>query len=85
MKKTCLFIILIITAVFLGALIGSGVADISLLKWLAYSKSLSLDNISIDLIIIQLSFGCSFSINVAQLILMLAAFFVYPKAAASFD
>lgn len=85
MKKTCLFIILIITAVFIGALIGSGSQDISFLHWLAYSKSLSLDNISIDLVIIQLSFGCSFSINVAQLILMLVAFFVYPKAAAAFD
>ncbi len=83
MKKTALFIILLLTAVFLGAIIGSGTEKVSFLQWLSYGKSISIDNISIDLIIIKFNFGCTFSINIAQLILMLGAFFVYPKISSS--
>jgi len=83
MKKTALFIILILTAVFLGSIIGNGAEKVSFLQWLSYGKSISIDNISIDLIIINFNFGCTFSINIAQLMLMLGAFFVYPKVSAS--
>lgn len=85
MKKTALFIILILTAIFLGSILGNGVENVGFLHWLNYSKSLSLDNVSVDLIIITFSFGCTFSINIAQLILMLVAFLVYPKASAALN
>ena len=85
MKKTALFILLILTAIFLGSILGNGVADINFLCWLDYGKSISIDNVSVDLIIITFSFGCTFSINIAQLILMLIAFLVYPKAAAALN
>lgn len=85
MKKTWLFIILILTAVFLGSIIGSGAENLSFLRWLNYSKSISLENVAVDLIIVTFNFSCSFSINIAQLMLMLAAFFVYPKASAAFN
>lgn len=85
MKKTCLFIILILTAVFLGSIIGSGAENLTFLKWLNYSKSISLENVAVDLIIVAFNFSCKFSINIAQLILMLGAFFVYPKFASSFN
>ena len=79
MKKTAHFIILILTAIFLGSIVGNGAENITFLHWLNYGKSISIDNISVDLIIINFSFGCTFSINIAQLILMLGAFFVYTK------
>lgn len=84
MKKTALFIIMILTAVFLGSIIGNGAENLAWLRWLNYSKSISLDNMSIDLIIVTFNFSCSFSINIAQLMLMLVAFITYPKASASF-
>jgi len=84
MKKTALFIILILTAVFLGSIVGNGVENLSFLSWLNYSKSISLQNVSVDLIIVTFDFSCTFSINIAQLMFMLVAFFVYPKASAAF-
>lgn len=81
MKKSFVFVILLLAAVILGALIGAGTEDIDALSWLAYSKSFSLDSLSVDLSILSIDFGCALKVNVAQLLLILIALCVYPKAA----
>ncbi|MBE6860073.1 MAG: DUF4321 domain-containing protein [Ruminococcus sp.] len=80
MKKTFIFAILILAAVILGALLGAASKDIEPLAWLAYSKGFSLDSLSIDLSILSIDFGCALKVNVAQLLLILAALAIYPKA-----
>ena len=72
---------LILAAVILGALIGSGTQNISALDWLSYSKGFTLNSLKLDLSIITISFGCAIKVNVAQLILLLVALAVYPKTA----
>ncbi|MBE6839933.1 MAG: DUF4321 domain-containing protein [Ruminococcus sp.] len=81
MKKTFVFAILLLAAVILGALMGASCRDIEPLAWLAYSKGFSLDSLRIDLSILSIDFGCALKVNVAQLILILVALCVYPKAA----
>ena len=50
-----------------------------MLSWLAYSKEIGIDPTNINLVIIDLTIGFNFSMNVAQIIFMLAAIAIYPK------
>lgn len=80
MKRTLYMIILIISAIFFGDLLG-GVAT-GAFKWLGYSKSFSINpNTFIDSDVFKLTFGIFISFNVCQVLLVLLAFFVYYKTA----
>ena len=46
---------------------------------IAYSKEIGIDPTNINLVIIDLTIGFNFSMNVAQIIFMLAAIAIYPK------
>ena len=77
--KTLVFIVLIILAVVLGKAVGSAVAGISYLSWLAIAAKFGVSTVTIDLSVIQITFGMMININVAQTILLLAAIFTYTK------
>ncbi len=74
-KRTIYIVILVIAAITLGRLIGSH-AD-GELAWLAYNLAFSFTpGELLDIDILQLTFGISVNINVAQIILLLLALFV---------
>jgi hypothetical protein len=75
--KTLVFIVLIILAVVLGKAVGSAVAGISYLSWLAIAAKFGVSTVTIDLSVIQITFGMMININVAQSILLLISIFVY--------
>lgn len=81
MKKTLYMLLLSITAIVCGGLIGK-VAKGSL-KWLGYSKTFSFmrDGNVIDTSVFKLNFGFYISANVAQILCILVAIFVYYKTA----
>lgn len=82
MKKTLYMIVLIVSAIVGGSLIGSAAQNAGSLKWLGYSKSFDFQpGTFINTEVLQLSFGFYISFNIAQILLVLVAIFVYYKTA----
>lgn len=79
MKNKILLIMLIIAGAIAGSIAAKGTANSDMLSWLAYSKEIGIDPTNINLVIIDLTIGFNFSMNVAQIIFMLAAIAIYPK------
>lgn len=73
--------ILIITAIVLGGLLGDACAGTEYFNWLSYGKTFSFQTGTIDIVILSLNLGFSFSLNIAQLILIIAALFAFYKVA----
>lgn len=80
MKNKILLIGLLIAGAIVGAVVGMGVENVDALNWLAYSKSIAISPpLTINLVIINFSFGFEFSMNVAQVLFMILAIALYPK------
>lgn len=83
MKKTLirslLLIVLLLLAVVLGSVIGSAAQGASFLSWLGMSTGFGLEPVTLDLAILQFTFGLSIRVNVAQAILLLAAILGYTR------
>lgn len=70
---------LIILAIVLGKAIGTAVTGISFLSWLAIAAKFGVSTVTVNLSVLQLTFGMMIDINVAQAILLLAAIITYTK------
>lgn len=82
MKKTLYMIVLVVSAIVGGSLIGSAAQNAGSLKWLGYSKSFDFQpGTFINTDVLKLNFGFYISFNVAQILLVLLAIFVYYKTA----
>lgn len=79
MKNKILLIMLIIAGAIAGSIAAKGAVNSDMLSWLAYSKEIGIDPTNINLVIIKLTIGFNFSMNVAQIIFMLIAVAIYPK------
>lgn len=80
MKKVLLMGVLMIAAIVLGSLLGNACADAAALSWLAYSVHFAFEpGTFINFEVLTLTFGISFTANVAQLILILVGIFMYIK------
>ncbi len=79
MKTKILLIGLLIAGAIIGALLGQTVSGTDVLGWLAYSKNISISPFTLNLVIIKLTFGIDFSMNIAQVLCMVIAIAVYPK------
>ncbi len=77
--KTLSFLMLIILAIVLGKAIGTAVTGISFLSWLAIAAKFGVSTVTVNLSVLQLTFGMMIDINVAQAILLLAAIITYTK------
>ena len=77
--KTLFFIVMILLAIVLGRAIGGAVGGIQFLSWLGITAKFGVSTVTIDLSVLQLTFGLMVNINVAQAILLLAAIFAYTR------
>jgi hypothetical protein len=77
--KTLFFVVMILLAVVLGKAAGSAVAGIPFLTWLGMAAKFGVSTVTVDLSVLQLTFGLMVDINVAQAILLLAAIFAYTR------
>ena len=75
--KTVLLIILVLLAIVLGLVIGNVCENVKGLSWLATFASFGLKPSTLDLSALQLTFGLTVHINVAQIILLLGAIITY--------
>lgn len=79
-KNIWVFLIFILAGLVIGGLIGKIASDVPWLWWLSYAQEFGLENpIVLDLSVLKLTFGLMFQINIASIIGMLLAIFVYRK------
>lgn len=77
--KTLLLILLLLLAIVLGMVIGNVCEGVSWLRWLSLSSSFGLKPTSVDLSVLQLTFGLTVKVNVAQAIFLVAAILLYSR------
>ena len=75
--RTLLLGVLLVLAVVLGKVIGVMCGGSSFLSWLGLSAQFGLQPCTLDLAILQVTFGLLVNINVAQAILLFVAILVY--------
>lgn len=82
MKYAVYMSFLTVCALVLGGMLGNKAISTDGFSWLGYSKTFAFEpGTFLDIDILQLSFGLSITINVAQLLLIAAAIFIYYKTA----
>lgn len=82
MKRTIYMIFLIACASIIGNLFGNMVLGTEGLSWLGYSKHFGITPGTFQFFdVFDITFGFNFSINIAQLILIVTAIIIYSKTA----
>ncbi|MDE6833362.1 MAG: DUF4321 domain-containing protein [Ruminococcus sp.] len=82
MKKILYFALLLIGGIILGSLIAERTVNTSL-EWLSFSGGFEFpaDKPLLNFTIFTITIGFSFSINIAQLMMIMLAIFIYYKTA----
>lgn len=79
-KSIWILIIFILSGLVVGGLLGSLAKQIDGLWWLGYGENFGLTHpVELDLSIITITFGVMFNINIASIIGMALAIFIYRK------
>lgn len=79
-KNIWILLIFILSGLVIGGLLGELASRVDWLWWLGYSGSFGLENpMVLDLSVVKITFALMFKINVASIIGMLLAIFIYRK------
>ncbi len=79
-KNIWVLLVFLLAGLVVGGLLGKLASEVSWLWWLSYGQSFGLENpIVLDLNVLKLTFGIVFNINVASIIGMILAIFIYRK------
>lgn len=79
-KNFWILLIFILAGIVIGGLIATYATEVSWLKWLAYGEEFGLkDPVQLDLKVLSLTFGIWIKINVASIIGIILAIFIYRK------
>ncbi|MCI8965881.1 MAG: DUF4321 domain-containing protein [Clostridia bacterium] len=79
-KNIWVFLIFILSGIVVGGLLGVLAEKISWLWWLSYGEQFGFTNpVTLDLSVIKFTFGLWIKINVASIIGMILAVFIYRK------
>ena len=77
-EKKWVFIIVLLTGIVLGGLIGKLAEGVPSLWWLNYGNEFGLNKpVSLNLTVLKIEFGVTISITVSSIIGMILAIFVY--------
>ena len=84
-KNIWVLLIFMLSGLVIGGLLGELASKVDWLWWLSYSQTFGLDNpIVLDLSVVKITFALMFKINVASIIGLLLAVFVYKKVQGQF-
>ena len=73
-------LVFLLSGLVIGGLLGVIASKVSWLWWLSYGQSFGLSSpIELDLSVIKITFGLMFRINIASIIGMAIAIFIYRK------
>lgn len=79
-KNIWILILFILSGLVIGGLLGELAGQVDFLWWLSYGQSFGLETpISINLNIVQITFGLMFKINIASIIGLIIAILIYRK------
>ena len=79
-KNIWILILFILSGIVVGGLLGELASQVDFLWWLSYGQEFGLSNpITLNLQVITLTFGLMFKINIASIIGMILAIFIYRK------
>lgn len=79
-KNIWILLIFLLSGLVLGGLLGEMASKVDFLWWLSYGENFGLTTpIELDLNVITITFGLWFKMNVASIIGMAIAIFVYRK------
>lgn len=79
-KNIWILIVFILAGLVIGGLLGELASKVEFLWWLSYGQEFGLSSpVVLDLNIIKLTFGLTLKINIASIIGMAIAIFIYRK------
>lgn len=79
-KNIWILIVFILSGLVIGGLLGELAARVDFLWWLSYGQEFGLSNpLTLDLNIVKITFGLQLKINIASIIGMGIAIFIYRK------
>lgn len=79
-KNIWILILFLLCGIVVGGLLGDLAAKVDFLSWLAYGEEFGLSTpIELNLNVIKLTFGLMFKINIASIIGIVLAIFIYKK------
>jgi len=79
-KNIWILMIFLLSGLVVGGLLGEIASKVDWLWWLSYGESFGISSpIELDLSVIAISFGVMFKINIASIIGMALAMFIYRK------
>lgn len=79
-KNIWILVLFILCGIVIGGLLGELASQVDFLWWLSYGDQFGISNpITLDLQVIQITFGLMFKINIASIIGMILAIFIYRK------
>jgi hypothetical protein len=79
-KNIWILLVFLLSGLVVGGLLGEFAAKVDWLWWLSYGENFGLASpIELDLNVITITFGLMFKINIASIIGMALAIFIYRK------
>ena len=79
-KNIWILIIFLLAGIVIGGLLGQVASSVKALGWLAYGEEFGLNSpVELDLSVMKITFGLVFKINIASIIGMAIAIFIYRK------
>ncbi len=79
-KNIWILVLFILCGIVVGGLLGDLAGHVDFLWWLSYGEQFGISEpITLDLQVITLTFGLMFKINIASIIGMILAIFIYRK------
>ena len=79
-KNIWILILFLLCGIVVGGLLGELAAKVDFLSWLAYGEEFGLATpVELNLNVIKITFGLMFKINIASIIGIVLAIFIYKK------
>ncbi len=81
-QKTIMFFIFLLGSIVIGSLVAYLTKDIAFLSWLSYGKTFGINNANpttIDMGVLQLTFGVGIELNVAVIIFITIGMLIYGR------
>ena len=79
-KNIWILVIFILSGLVVGGLLGQLATNVSWLSWMSFGQQFGLsDPVTLNLNVVQITFGLMFNINIASIIGMTIAIIIYRK------
>lgn len=78
-KNSLVLLVFLLCGVVIGGLLGELANSVSWLSWLSYGKEFGFSPVTLDLGVLQLTLGLMVKINIASIIGIVVAIFIYKK------